>query len=573
MTNHTWVWRALILVLAILLLNPPAWADNDNGSIPHIVQTDGRYALFVDGAPYLILGAQVNNSSGWPTVLPKVWPAMEIMHVNTVEIPVYWEQLEPERGKFDYSVVDTLLAQAREHKVHLVLLWFGTWKNGSNHYMPRWMKLDPNRYPNMIGADGKEVDSPSPVAKETLAADITAFSALMSHLKEADSQHTVLMVQVENEPGAWGAVRDYSPAAQKLFESFVPTEVLAAMHKTGIPEPSNWHEAFGDDADEYFQVWCVSKYIGQVAAAGKAIYPLPMYVNASLRDPLNPGRPPKYEVGGPNDNVFPIWKAEAPAIDLLAPDIYQRESAHYLKVLDYYHRPDNPLFIPETMGQGAYARFLFAALGHGAIGYSPFGLDYTRNFDYPPGAGMTAEQAFAPIALDYELIGPMMRDIARLNFEGKVQTSVDDRNPPEMSAGVAARPRKSESTADPENPRLETPDDLLHFGAWDVPVWHRPMRRGLAATTRPAAPLQPNGRALVAQLGENQFLVTGLYSRVGFLPAGAAAGKPWQYLSVEEGQYENGLFKPYRILNGDQTDWGLIFTSTPTVLRVTLYTR
>jgi hypothetical protein len=86
-------------------------------------------------------------------------------------------------------------------------------------------------------------------------------------------------------------------------------------------------------------------------------------------------------------------------------------------------------------------------------------------------------------------------------------------------------------------------------------------------------PLQPNGRALVAQLGENQFLVTGLYSRVGFLPAGAAAGKPWQYLSVEEGQYENGAFKPYRILNGDQTDWGLIFTSTPTVLRVTLYTR
>jgi hypothetical protein len=441
--------------------------------------------------------------------------------------------------------------------------------------MPQWMKLDPHRYPNVTGADGKEVDSPSPLAKETLAADITAFSALMRHLKEADFQHTVLMIQVENESGTWGAVRDYSTAAQALFDGPVPTEVLAAMQKTHAPERANWQEAFGDDADEYFHVWGVSKFIGQVAAAGKAIYPLPMYVNASLRDPLNPGHPPKYEVGGPNDNVFPIWKAEAPAIDLLAPDIYQRESAHYLKALDYYHRSDNPLFIPETIGQGAYARFLFAALGRGAIGYSPFGLDYTRNFDYPPGSGMTPEQAFGPVALDYALIGPMMRDIARLNFEGKIQASVDERNSPDFPVAIATppRPHKTEPTADPENPRLETPDEILHFGNWDAPVWHRPMRRGLGPATRPAVPLQPNGRALVAQLGDNQFLVTGLYCRVGFLPAGSAAGKPWQYLSAEEGQYKNGVFTPSRILNGDQTDWGLIFTSTPTVLRVTLYTR
>ena len=295
----------------------------------------------------------MNNSSGWPAVLPKVWPAMEFMHVNTVEIPVYWEQFEPRQGQFDYSVVDTLLAQARDHKVHLVLLWFGTWKNGSNHYMPQWMKLDPDRYPNLIGPDGKYVDSPSPLAKATLAADIDAFANLMRHLKQADSRHTVLLVQVENEPGTWGCVRDYSPAAQALFESPVPAEVLAAMQKTTSQPSANWRDVFGEDADEYFHVWCVSKYVGQVAAAGKQIYPLPLYVNASVRDPFHPSHPPTYEVGGPNDNVFPIWKAEAPAVDLLAPDIYQRESAHYLKLLDYFHRPDNPLFVPETIGQGA----------------------------------------------------------------------------------------------------------------------------------------------------------------------------------------------------------------------------
>jgi len=556
---------AIVIAASLALLNPRA--RGDDASIPRIVEKDGRYALFVDGAPYLILGAQVNNSSAWPAMLPKVWPAMEFMHVNTVEIPVYWEQFEPEYGKFDYSVVDTLLDQARDENMHLVLLWFGTWKNGSNHYMPRWMKLDPERYPNMIGSDGKFIDSPSPLAKNTLAADIQAFSALMRHLREVDPRHTVLMVQVENEPGTWGGVRDYSAAAQALFNDAAPAEVVAAMGKKGAKPSANWREVFGTDADEYFHVWCVSKYVGQVAAAGKAAYPLPLYVNASVRDPIDPGRPPRYECGGPNDNVFPIWKVEAPAVDLLAPDIYLRETPKYLKLLDLYHRPDNPLFVPETIGQGAFARFFFAALGRGAIGFSPFGMDYTRTFDSPVTPGMTPEQAMTPTALNYELIGPMSREIARLNFDGKIQTAVDERNPAEQLPEL-------ESTSAADDPRLETPDHVLHFGNWDANVWFRPMHRPiLDAATRPTTPLPPNGRALVAQLGDNRFLVTGLFSRVGFLPAGPYSQKRWQYFAVEEGQYKDGEFVTSRILNGDQTDWGLIFAAKPTVLRVTLYSR
>ena len=93
------------------------------------------------------------------------------------------------------------------------------------------------------------------------------------------------------------------------------------------------------------------------------------------------------------------------------------------------------------------------------------------------------------------------------------------------------------------------------------------------ATTRPTIPLAPNGAPWSRSSGENQFLVTGLYSRVGFLPAGPDSEKPWQYLTVEEGRYEQGKFVRSRILNGDQTDWGLQFTAKPTVLRVTLYLR
>jgi len=38
-------------------------AQSKDQPLPKIVQKDGRYGLFVDGAPYLMLGAQVNNSS------------------------------------------------------------------------------------------------------------------------------------------------------------------------------------------------------------------------------------------------------------------------------------------------------------------------------------------------------------------------------------------------------------------------------------------------------------------------------------------------------------------------------
>jgi hypothetical protein len=560
MSATTLTFALLVTALAVSVVGS-AKGQTDDPSAPHILSKNGRHALIVDGAPYLILGAQTGNSSAWPAVLPKVWPAMMYMHANTVEIPVYWEQFEPEPGKFDTSVIDTIIAQARENDLRLILLWFATWKNGSNHYMPQWMKLDPQTYPNMIGPDGQYVDSPSPLAEATLQADIRAFTALMSHLKEVDPQHTVIMVQVQNEPGTWQCVRDHSPIAQKAFESPVPSEALGAMNVAGARPGANWAEAFGRDADEYFHVWHVARYIGKVAAAGKAVYPLPLYVNGSVRDPITPGWPPKYEVGGPNDNVFALWKAAAPSIDLLAPDIYQRGTAKYLKVMDLYARPDNPLFIPETIGSAAYARYFFAALGRGAIGYAPFGMDYARPLVGPGGVTQSVEDVFGPTALNYQVVGPMAREMARLNFEGKVQTAIEmEKEPPPPTTAPASQPSPRE------------PDEVLHFAHWDALVSFGSFRR-FAPTTRPAAAAEPSGRILVAELGDDRFLVTGLMSRVSFRPTGAKADRPWQYLVVEEGQYESGEFKRTRILNGDQTDWGLMFALTPTVLRVSLYTR
>jgi beta-galactosidase GanA len=531
--------RAALVVLLLGLCVAAARAQTDDNPLPHLVTKDGRHALIVDGAPFLILGAQCHNSSAWPVMLPKVWPAIDYLRVNTLEIPVYWEQFEPEPGMFDTSVVDIIIKQARAHNVRLVLLWFGTWKNGSSHYMPLWMKSQPDKYPRIIGRDGRRVDSPSPHAPATLDADIRAFNALMRHLKAEDTRHTVIMVQVENEPGSWGSVRDFSPEAEKLFASPVPAELLKAMG-SNAPVGGNWPEVFGANADEYFHAWHVARFIGQVAAAGKAEYPLPMYVNVALRDPLTPGPARTYESGGATDNVLWIWKAAAPAIDLLAPDIYLGDSARYRKVLELYSRPDNALFVPESRGNPEQSRMCFAALGHGAIGWATFGLDYTVIAEQPLGVSRLTEESLAPFALNCRMLGPIMREAARLNFEGRLQ---------------AVAEQKGEAS------------QTLDFGNWQAIVGYGVSPQGYGGIPRGNPELV--GRALIAKIGENQFLVTGAFCRVDFK---AVFGGQRDFLRVEEGGYQKGTFRPVRIWNGDETDWGLNFSSAPQVVRVSLGT-
>jgi hypothetical protein len=558
-------WAAL----GLALFSHQTPAQGASNPMPQVVTENGRHALFVDGAPFLMLGAQCHNSSAWPDLLPKVFGAIDDLHANTLEIPVYWEQFEPEQGRFDTSVVDLILKQAREHNVRLVLLWFGTWKNGSPHYMPLWTKSQTNLYTHIMGNRGRSVDSPSPLAEAAMQADMKAFSALMRHLKAADPQHTVIMIQVENEPGAWGSIRDYSPEAEKAIAGPVPAEFLKALggRNGAASAAGNWREVFGDNADEYFQAYSVAHYIGQVAAAGKAQYPLPMYVNATLRDPLRNPRAGTYESGGATDNVLDIWKAAAPAIDILAPDIYMNDSVKYLAVLDHYSRPDNPLFVPETGGTGNASRMCFAALGRGTIGWSPFGLDYTR----------ATPESLAPVGMNYRMLEPIMREVARLNFEGKVK---------------AVEEETGQTTA------------TLDFGQWSAIInftgagGGRGGRGGRgergAAAANPAAtntmdagaapPPAPTGRALVAQISENQFFITGSSCTIEFQPA---SGAHRDFIRVEEAAplertaNSSAGAKPYsaasafhvlRFLNGDETDRAMPFGTAPETLRVTLGT-
>jgi len=501
--------------------------------MPKIVGVNGRHELLVDGKPFFVFGGQAHNSSDWPALLPQLWVAVKKLQANTLEVPIYWEQIEPAEGKFDFSVIDRLLLPAWLHQTRLVLLWFATWKNGSNHYMPAWMKQQPSKYPNCIGVDGKPVDSPSPVFDATLEADKKAFVAMMRYLKKRDPGHTVIMVQVENEPGAWGTVRDYSPAAQNLFDSDVPaalltSSVLQALGHAGGTRGS-WRQVFGNDADEYFQAWSIAHFIGEVAAAGKAEYALPLYINVALRDPLTHPGANTYESGGATDNVIPIWKAAAPAIDLVAPDIYLPDHLQDMKVIELYTRPDNALLVPEAALTSSKVKYLYEVLARGGIGFSPFGIDEN---------GIDSLGGFAA---EYELLSPVMGQLAQWGFEGKISAVIE-------------------------------PDDHASQTAV-LDGWQASVSFGRAGD-RMQPNAQPTGKVMIVQLDKNNFYVTGTLARITFRPTGVNEGRAWQYLKVEEGAFDHGVFSSRRILNGDETDWGgPAFGAKPVWLRVSLITR
>ena len=189
---------------------------NSRKEIPQIKKDkNGRATWLVDGKPYIALAGELHNSSASSLryMDEQVWPALRPLHLNTVILPVAWESVEPEEGKFDFSLPDGLIAAAKREQVRLVLLWFGLWKNGLSSYIPGWAKKASSgtnaRFFRARDALGRPLDCISPFCSDAVAADAAAFRALMLHLAEADPDRTVIAVQVENEIGILGADRDF----------------------------------------------------------------------------------------------------------------------------------------------------------------------------------------------------------------------------------------------------------------------------------------------------------------------------------------------------------------------------
>jgi beta-galactosidase GanA len=293
----------------------------------------------------------------------------------------------------------------------------------------------------------------STFADASYEADARAFAALMRHIKETDAnEQTVIMVQVENEIGVLddlgrepygreaskdpgNARRDFSDPANKAYNSGVPQqltdylvkhketlfpELLKAWSKNGFKTDGTWEEVFGKSelrhdvkdwkfysyyTEELFMAWNYARYIEKIAASGKNEYPLPMYVNAWLKQPFSfwPGR---YPSGGPLPQVMDIWRAAAPSIDFIAPDIYMDE---FIWICDEYTRNGNPLFIPEARGgQEGAARALYVFGEFDAGLFSPFGIDNQRYAENDPlDDTYRALQDLAPIILENQGQGTM----------------------------------------------------------------------------------------------------------------------------------------------------------------------
>jgi hypothetical protein len=105
--------------------------------------------------------------------------------------------------------VNGVLQEARRNNLKLVLLWFGSWKNGLSSYAPYWVKKDYKRYPRIRLQGGKSIELLSTFGEASRDADARAYRALMRHIRETDGQqHTVLAMQVENEVGVLRDSRD-----------------------------------------------------------------------------------------------------------------------------------------------------------------------------------------------------------------------------------------------------------------------------------------------------------------------------------------------------------------------------
>lgn len=538
------VKRLRALFFGVLLMAAPAALAAQSAPLPRIVESGGRHALLVDGRPFLILGAQTNNSSNYPAILPKVWQVVDQLEPNTVEIPVAWEQIEPADGRFDFSWVDTLLPQARQHHVRLVLLWFGAFKNTSPSYAPEWVKGDTKRFPRMITKEGKTHYVLTPLARSTLDADSRAFAALMRHIREIDPQHTVIMMQVENETGSYQSARDFSREANRLFAGPIPAELARKEGKSGT-----WSQVYGWKADQAFNSWYTARYVDQVAAAGQAELDLPMYANAALSNPFDEKQAIYGASGGPNWNVIDIWKVAAPHLSLVAPDIYDRDDKVNVAQLDHYARPDNALFVPENGNAPEYSRFLWAALGRGAIGWAPFGMDATGYSNFPLGAKQLDPPTIEAFASKYAVLAPAARDWAKLSFE-------------HPTAGFAKPKDGADQTATLGRWKITAMYGMWEFGERDW-TW-------IDMPPNPKKDMAVGGAALI-QLGPDEFLLAGSDVRIRFGLDRPAAGDNVQFLDVEEGTFEDGRWVMKRRWNGDQTDYGLNLTD-PVLLKVRLGT-
>ncbi|HAL74571.1 MAG TPA: hypothetical protein DCM45_05690 [Clostridiales bacterium] len=512
-------------------------------SIPHIKSHNNGKLLIVNDRPFIMLAGEVHNSnSSSVEYMEGVWDKAEKLGMNSLLMPVSWEMVEPEEGIFDFSLVDGLIEQARRRGKKLGLLWFGAWKNAQCLYAPAWVKTDLVRFKRAEVVKGQNLTrlenfhqmpytTLSYLCEETLKADTRAFRELILHIKNIDEQeNTVIIVQVENETGLQGSARENSDLADALFADAVPQDFADHMKNSTATmaqdvrdaveagaASGNWPAIFGDAAGEIFSAYYIACYVNHVAEAGKAVYPLPMAVNCWL----DKGQPAGvFPSGGPVARQMEVWHYCAPAIDIIAPDIYVPD---FCTVCDEYRKLGNPLFIPETATHSyAGPRQVYAVGHHHALGYAPFGFEEMGE----PFSGI-AGYLFGMDASDPALKTPQNID----EYGWYAQT---------LSEMVPLLTAKF-GTSDLQAVICERPDDdTMIFGLF-----------GFKAMMNLPILSRKDGVCLVLKNAEDEFYI--LANGCALHPFSTDTKRPnVDILLFEEGRFEQGQWRMIRRLNGDE---------------------
>lgn len=511
---------SLLIFLALIFSScakspvPPAPTLEKKGNVSH---------LMVDGKPFLVLGGELHNSSSTSReYMKKYWPVLKASGMNTVLAAVEWALVEPQEGRFDFTIIDNLVEDARTRDLKLILLWFGSWKNGQSHYIPEWVKKDYNRFPRVKAENGKSLEILSVFGDANLQADSKAFNAMMRHLREIDTQdRTVIMIQVQNEVGIIGSPRDHNDLANTAFTSPVPQELIDYMLKnkeTLLPEllevwsaagfktTGSWEEIFGKGVktDEFFMVWNYARYLNGCAGAGKKEYSIPMFVNAWIVQPQDKV-PGDYPSGGPQAHVLDLWRAGAPDIDLLCPDIYLPDFAD---ICALYTRNNNALFIPESRAGAEGVGQLFYALGkHNAIGYSPFGIEsiFSSDENEPVSKAYKILKGFSPVLLEAQSKGAITAVLLK--------------------------------------PEINPAEDLV-LGDYKI---HIELSRSWRS---PSSPGEGTGYGIIIHSDTDEYTIFGNNIQLSFspnTPGPAIAG----IAQLDEGKFEDGKWIQGRRLNGD----------------------
>jgi len=523
LNNQIWMNKIWSVLSILFLIEIQSIEATDTIKPPFIKSTTGVCQLMVQAKPWVMLAGELHNSSSSDLAyMETIWNKLNELYLNTVIASVSWELFEPEEGKFDFSLVDGIIKGAREHDLKLVLIWFGTWKNGWSTYVPEWVKTELKRFPRMQAKPGENSGALSAFSENTLQADAKAFAALMKHIREVDAaEQTVIMLQVENETGVLHTSRDKSPLAEAMFQQPIPAqlstylqkqrgnlrpEMKALLSATGRTTGS-WSDVFGFSADEAFQAWYVASFVGKVVEKGKKEYNIPMYVNAWLDPNFAESIKTEYPSGGPVSKVIDIWKAAAPSIDLYAPDIYLED---FKRVCNQYAQQGNPLFIPEAHRDARAAANVYYALGeHNAIGFSPFGID-ALNADHPLSSVYKSLTGFLPFWAKNQGI---------LKSRGFIYTN--------------------------------SSEEKIELGDFVFTI-HYTQKRDLSSDI-------PEAAGLILQLNPNEFIFTGFGYHVRMAPS---SGKGWvEIIKNDEGEFVNGIWKSGRRMNGDEME--ISFSSKP----------